>query len=158
MEVKRCEIESFSVIGKEGSTNDGKDFIKKLWDKVNNHFDEVKLLAKKNETGNFAGFWGAMSDFSRSFAPWENDYSDGFYLAGVEVEDDAEAPKGWTKWVIPSFDYLYVKVENDIPSALSFMLDFIEENDFKLAGAIHEYFCSEEKGQLYLFFPIRKLK
>lgn len=35
-----------------------------------------------------------MSDFSRSFHPWE-DFSKGLYLAGVECSDDAEAPDGW---------------------------------------------------------------
>lgn len=39
--------ESFVVIGKEGSTNDGKGFIKKLWDNANSHFNEVAHLAKK---------------------------------------------------------------------------------------------------------------
>lgn len=35
--------ESFAVIGKEGSTNDGEGFIQKLWDDANGHFDEVAL-------------------------------------------------------------------------------------------------------------------
>lgn len=53
----------------------------------------------KDENGNISGIWGAMSDFSRSFQPWE-DFSKGLYLAGVECNEDAEAPDGWTKWVI----------------------------------------------------------
>lgn len=53
-------------------------------------------LAKKDENGNIRRIWGAMSDFSRSFNPWE-DFNKGFYLAGVECNDDAEAPNGWAK-------------------------------------------------------------
>lgn len=56
-------------------------------------------MAKKDEKGNIVGIWGAMSDFSRSFKPWEN-FDKGLYLAGVECADDVEAPSGWTKWII----------------------------------------------------------
>lgn len=83
MKVKRCEKESFVIIGKEGSTLDGADFIQKLWEDANSHFGEVQHLAKKDENGDIVGIWGAMSDFSRSFRPWE-DFSQGLYLAGVE--------------------------------------------------------------------------
>ena len=72
---------------------------------ANSHFGEVQHLAKKDENGNIIGIWGAMSDFSRSFYAWE-DFKKGLYLAGVECRDDAEAPSGWTKWVIPGYEYL----------------------------------------------------
>ncbi len=75
--------ESFTVIGKEGSTNDGEGFIGRLWDDANAHFSEVAHLAERDGDGNLCGIWGAMSDFSRSFKPWEN-FSEGLYLAGVE--------------------------------------------------------------------------
>ncbi len=39
--------------------------------------------------GGMAGIWGAMSDFSRTFRPWEEGFSKGLYLAGVECEDEA---------------------------------------------------------------------
>ena len=93
--------EAFVVIGKEGSTMDGEGFIQKLWDDANSHFAEVSHLAKRDENGNLVGVWGAMSDFSRSFKPWEEDFSKGLYLAGVECGHDAEAPEGWIKWTIP---------------------------------------------------------
>ena len=32
MKIEKCKKESFIVIGKEGSTLDGADFIQKLWD------------------------------------------------------------------------------------------------------------------------------
>ena len=60
---------AFSVIGKEGSTADGVGFIQGLWAEANAHFDEVAHLAKRDENGIPVGFWGAMTDFSRSFQP-----------------------------------------------------------------------------------------
>lgn len=95
MKVNQVRKEPFTVIGKEGSTSDGEDFIQKLWEDANAHFEEVGHLAKKDENGNLCGIWGAMSDFSRSFNPWE-DFDKGLYLAGVECNDDAKAPDGWT--------------------------------------------------------------
>ena len=43
--------ESFSVIGKEGSTRDGEQFVRKLWAEVEARFSEVASLAKKDENG-----------------------------------------------------------------------------------------------------------
>ncbi|MBL4937879.1 hypothetical protein JK636_19405 [Clostridium sp. YIM B02515] len=55
MEIKNCVKESFSVIGKEGSTNDGEGFIQKLWTGANSNFAEVASLAKKDEKENLVG-------------------------------------------------------------------------------------------------------
>ena len=82
MKIERCKKEPFIVIGKEGATT---DFIQKLWNDANSHFGEVAHLAKKDENGNISGIWGAMSDFSRSFQPWEG-FNQGLYLAGVECK------------------------------------------------------------------------
>ena len=43
MDIKKCTKESFSVIGKEGSTNDGDGFIDKLWVNANNHYKDRLL-------------------------------------------------------------------------------------------------------------------
>ena len=96
MKIEKYVKASFAVIGKEGSTLDGPGFIQELWADAKAHFGEVQPLAKTDETGNLAGIWGAMSDLSRSFRPWEDGFTRGLYLAGVECEDDAEAPEGWT--------------------------------------------------------------
>lgn len=81
MKIEKCRKESFAVIGKEGSTLDGQGFIQKLWENANTHFNEVQPLAKKDEAGQLLGIWGAMSDLSRSFRPWEDNFSKGLYLA-----------------------------------------------------------------------------
>ena len=153
MKIEKCEKESFVVIGKEGSTLDGEGFIQRLWADANSHFDEIQHLARKDENGNIAGIWGAMSDFSRSFNPWE-DFNKGLYLAGVECADDAEAPSGWTKWIIPGYEYIYVECEdNDI---FSQVIKYLEDNAIQLAGAVHDFTCPQT-GKNYMFFPIKKL-
>ena len=153
MKIERCEKETFVVIGKEGSTLDGAGFIQRLWDDANSHFEEVQHLAKKDENGKIGGIWGAMSDFSRSFQLWE-DFERGLYLAGVECYDDAEAPDGWTKWVIPGYEYLYAVCEEE--DTFSKVIAYMEENDISLAGAVHDFTCPQT-GENYMFFPIRKL-
>ena len=142
------------MIGKEGSTLDGPGFIQKLWADANAHFSEVQSLAKRDESGNLTGVWGAMSDFSRSFQPWEDDFSRGLYLAGVECADNAQAPAGWTKWTVPACEYLCAEVEDK--NTFSQVLDYMQEHHLPLAGAIHD-FSSPVNGKDYLFFPIRKI-
>ena len=110
MKIEKVRKGSFAVIGKEGSTSDGDGFIQKLWEDANLHFNQISHLTKKDENGNLAGVWGAMSDFTHSFMPWE-DFKSGLYLAGAECIDEAQAPDGWVKWVIPGYEYL--RVEND---------------------------------------------
>lgn len=153
MKVNKCVKESFAVIGKEGSTNDGAGFVQRLWDDANSHFNEVQHLAKTNENGNLAGIWGAMTDFSRSFNPWE-DFSKGLYLAGVECRDDVTAPDGWTKWVVPGYEYIYVECDggDEFPKTIAYM----NENGIPLVGAVHDFTCPQT-GKSYMFFPIKRL-
>jgi hypothetical protein len=98
-----------------------------------------------------------MSDFGRNFFPWQAGFSKGLYLAGVEARDGAEAPEGWVRWTIPGFEYLYCKAEGDVPAAMREAAAFMGENGLELAGAVQDFLCPEENGQLYLFFPIRRL-
>ncbi|MEE0681932.1 MAG: GyrI-like domain-containing protein [Candidatus Gastranaerophilaceae bacterium] len=153
MKIETCEKESFVVIGKGGSTSDGAGFIQRLWDDANSHFGEVQHLAKKDENGAICGVWGVMSDFTRSFNPWE-DFSRGLYLAGVECEADADAPDGWTKWTIPGYEYIYVENENE--TTFSAVIQYLKDNHITLAGAVHDFTCPQT-GINYMFFPISKL-
>ena len=153
MKAEKCIKESFVVIGKEGSTLDGEGFIQRLWMDANSHFGEVQHLAKKDENGNIVGIWGAMSDFSHSFYPWE-EFRKGLYLAGVECRDDTEAPSGWTKWMIPGYEYIYVECGDD--DTFSKTIKYLEDHSIPLAGAVHDFTCPQT-GKNYMFFPIRKL-
>jgi len=153
MKIERCEMPSFAVIGKVGSTNDGEGFIARLWEDANSHFDEVAHLAAKDEQGNLLGIWGAMSDMSLSFQPWEDGFAKGLYLAGVQAELDQETPEGWTKWIIPAYVYLYT--ECDEPDIFSKMIAYMQENSIPLAGAVHDFTCPQS-GKSFMFFPIEK--
>ncbi len=132
MVINKCIKESFSVIGKEGSTNDGEGFIEKLWEDANENFTEVEHLAKKDNKGNILGVWGAMSDLSCSFKPWEDNFTKGLYLSGVEVNDNLMPPKGWTKWTIPGYEYIYVKCDGY--DTFSKVIKYLKDNDVWICG------------------------
>ena len=151
--IKRMK-DSFVVIGKQGSTSQGSGFIQTLWADANAHFSEVSLLAKKDSDGNLVGIWGAMSDFSLSFLPWENNFSQGLYLAGVECEKNAQAPSGWTKWTIPGYEYICAEVTGD--DTFFEGLRYLEAHHLQLVGAVHDFTCPRTKKN-YMYFPIRKL-
>ena len=151
--IERVVRPSFAVIGREGSTDEGEGFIQRLWEEANARYGEVQALAKTDETGQPAGFWGAMSDMSRAFNPWE-DFSRGLYLAGLEARDDAEAPEGWVKWVVPGYEYLTARC--DAPDTFQQALAYMKEQGLPLAGAAHD-FTDPRTGENYVYLPIRRL-
>lgn len=154
MDLTKYTKETFAVIGKEGSTREGGGFIQRLWADANAHFGEIAPLAKKDDNGNVLGIWGAMTDFSRSFQPWEENYSKGLYLAGVECAAEAEAPSGWTKWIVPGFEYLCA--ENKGEGTFFEAIGCLQERGIPLAGAVQE-FNSPATGKEYLLFPVKPL-
>lgn len=143
---------AFSVIGMEGSTEDGPGFIQALWDRANGRFGEVAALAKTNPDGSLSGVWGAMTDMSRTFQPWEDSFTRGLYLAGVECRDDALPPPDWTRWDIPGYEY--VRVENDAPDVFPRTLEALAAQGMILAGAVHD-FTDPSTGIGYMCFPIK---
>jgi len=153
MKIESCIKESFSVIVKEGSTEDGPGFIQHLWADANSRFAEVAHLAKKDENGNLVGIWGVMTDFSRTFQPWEDGFSKGLYLAGIECADDAEPPEGWMKWTVPGFEYLCVACDHD--GVFPEMIACLREHGMTLAGAVHDFTCPQTQTN-YLYFPVKK--
>ena len=154
MKIETCIKESFAVIGREGSTEDGADFVRRLWEDANSRFGEVAALAKKDEKGNLLGIWGAMTDFSRSFLPWEGDFSRGLYLAGVECEADAVPPAGWRQWIVPGYEYL--RAECDHAGVFPEMIAYLRQRNIPLVGAVHDFTCPIT-GRNYMYFPVRKL-
>ena len=52
MNIETITKRAFSVLGKEGSTEDGPGFVRKLWADANAHFGEVQPLAKTDGNGN----------------------------------------------------------------------------------------------------------
>lgn len=154
MNIDMISKPTFSVIGKEGSTADGVGFIQRLWVEANARFDEIANLAKRDENGIPVGFWGAMTDFSRSFRPWEDGFSRGLYLAGVECEDDVVVPEGWVKWTIPGFEYL--RAECTSQTVFADMLEYLKEQGMELAGAVQD-FTDPKTGRNYMLFPTKRL-
>lgn len=141
---------SLWVIGKEGSALDGPEFVQKLWQKANEGFEEIASLAKKDAQGNLKGLWGAMTDFSRKFQPWEEGFSKGLYLAGTECDGSCKPPKGWTKWQLPKRTYLFAE-----SSLYTFeqILSYMQKNEITLLGAVQDY-TDPKSGISYMLFPI----
>lgn len=153
-EPKKVVREAFCLIGKEGSTADGPNFIAALWKDANAHFSEAAPLVKMTEEGDQIRVWGAMTDLSRSFLPWDEEYSRGLYLAGVECRDDAVAPAGWVRWDVPGFEYLCVPSEDG--GEFSEMLTYLADRNIPLEGAVQEFYAPEDGG-CWLYFPIKRL-
>ena len=49
MDIQRIRKESFCVIGKEGSTEQGAGFVQRLWQSANGQFTEIEAVAKRDE-------------------------------------------------------------------------------------------------------------
>jgi len=146
---------AFAVIGLEGRcpAEDGGNAVQRLWDEANRRFPEVAPLAKTGESG-LVGVWGAMTDESRTFRPWEDGFTRGLYLAGVECRDDAQPPQGWVRWDVPGFEYL--RVLNDGPDVFQRTLAQMEAEGLTLAGAVQD-FTDPATGRGYMCFPVRRL-
>lgn len=155
METTRITLPKITLIGKCGSSKDGKDFVRDLWTELNKNFSEISYLAKWDESGALKGLWGAMSDESLSFKPWEGGYENGLYLAGVEAVDDAVAPSSWTKWVIPSFEYIKAKVEST--ETFKELIGYLIANKINLVGSVQN-FTNPKTNENFLMFPIRKVE
>lgn len=152
MEYAKTSLPEFWVIGREGSTDDGDGFIGLLWEKANSTFAEVSHLALTGENGSLR-VWGLMSDMAMTFRPWEDDFTRGRYLAGVEVPRDAIPPEGWVKWHSPAYEYIVASA--DAPDAFPRAIEYISANDLSLAGACYDLTVPGEGSYIYL--PIKKL-
>ncbi len=109
--------------------------VKDLWNDANCHFDEVFGIAKKNQKGKLVGVWGAMSDKAMNYLPWENNFSEGYFLAGVECEPEVAVPQGWTQWTLPGFRYLCAKVEGNYQIVMQQVLSvYMVQHQLKLVG------------------------
>ena len=152
MKTTKISLPEITVVGKCGSAADGKDFVTDLWTDLNKNFSEIAYLAKWNDSGSLKGLWGAMSDENLSFEKWD-DIKKGLYLAGVEAVDDAVPPEGWTKWVIPSFEYIKAEVE----SAQTFkdVVGYLIANKISLVGAVQN-FTDPETNVNYMMFTVKR--
>ena len=98
IEIKECRFESFSVIGLVGDNSAGPRYVYNLWREMNVKGKAIMHLAKKDDDGQIMGAWGLMNDETLSFLPPGKKTEKTIYLAGIEVDNAAKAPKGFTKW------------------------------------------------------------
>ena len=109
----------------------------------------------KEPDDSYVGFWGAMSDVTRSFQPWTDEYTTGLYLAGVEVYADTPVPQGWVKWVLPARTYLVADVDASTYGQVfqEVLTQIIPARGLQLSGAVCDY-TKPATGQNRLFFPV----
>lgn len=70
-------------------------------------------------------------------------------LAGVECNDDAKAPDGWTKWRIPGYEYICVEREREgcFPES-----DGVPERQrYSVSGGNPRFYLPEDREKLYVF-------
>lgn len=155
MDIRIVDLPEIAIIGKEGFCTEESNIVQNLWKQANEHFDEVSELGMKDKDGSFVGFWGAMSDETMSFMPWANNFTRGYYLAGVEVDKKEEAPEGWKKWVMPARKYLVTEVmfEHYMETFKDVLENQIPVRNMKLSGAACDY-TEPSTGKNYIFFPV----
>ena len=154
MEFKTLVKEPFCVIGKEIFTWDGDGLIGKVWEVVDREFSNIEDIILKDEQGRPLAKWGAMSSKKRDFSMWEENGSSGLYLAGYEAPLDAEPPKGWTKWIVPGFEFRLGKIEGE-----GYFYRAFEEltNQGLPPVAATENWFDPDTDDAYFAFPVKRL-
>lgn len=158
MDIRIVDLPEIAIIGKEGLCTEEANIVQDLWKQANENFDEVLGLGRKEKNGVFAGFWGAMSDETMSFMPWTCNFTRGYYLAGIEVTKDAQAPDGWKKWILPARKNLVTEVMFDhyMETFIGVLESEIPSRSMKLSGAACDY-TEPSTGKNYLFFPVQEI-
>ena len=155
MKYEIIDLPVIAIIGKEGLCTKEKNVVQDLWQQANSNFSDIADYVMINTDGSYVGFWGAMSDETKSFMPWTDGFSRGLYLAGVEVYEDTPVPDGWVKGVMPARKYLVTEVtlESYGETFETVINCLIPELGMKLAGAVCD-FTEPATGQNKLFFPV----
>ena len=78
MDIRIVDLPEIAIIGKEGFCTEESNIVQDLWEQANENFGEVLELGMKEESGEFVGFWGVMSDETMSFMPWTNNFTRGY--------------------------------------------------------------------------------
>lgn len=158
MNVTTVSLPEITIIGKQGFCTKENNVAQGLWKEANAHFNEIASLGMKEKNGSYVGFWGAMSDETMAFLPWTDNFSRGYYLAGIEASSDAKEPDGWTKWVMPARTYLKVLLDLSQYTKIfqNVINNVIPDMNMKLSGAVCEY-IEPATGTNYLLFPVEKI-
>ncbi|MBR3494360.1 MAG: GyrI-like domain-containing protein [Clostridia bacterium] len=158
IDIEIMDLPEIAVIGKEGLCTAEHNVVRELWADAEAHFQEIAPLGQLNPDGLFAGFWGAMSDVSRSFLPWSDGFSRGLYLAGLQVNPAAVPPPGWQKWTLPARRWLVADVPpGQYGEVFTEVLErVIPSKGLRLSGAVCD-FTEPITGRNRLFFPVEEI-
>lgn len=159
MDIRIIKKESFILIGKEGQglADEGFKWVPAIWQETMPIISDIKALEKLDDNGDSMGIWGAMSDIDNTYNKWDKE---GKYLVGIEAESHMEVPVGWIKWQIPSFEYIVVVSTDDTygDTMKEILKEYMPKHKYSLVGAIQEYYSPKlNEGEMYLYFPIRRL-
>lgn len=148
-------LPEIAIIGKQGLCTKNNNIVQELWNQTNAHFAEVAHLGMKEKNGSYVGFWGAMSDETMSFLPWTDNFSCGYYLAGIEVYKDTIVPDGWMKWTMPARTYLKVLIDSSQYMQIfdNVIKVILPKMNMELCGAVCDY-TEPATGKNYLLFPV----
>ena len=69
----------------------------------------------------------------------------------------SKAPKGFTKWKVPAFDYLYAFAEMNKLNTIHDILDYAAENGWEIIGSPFD-FMPPDSQNMVLFFPVKKME
>ncbi len=155
MNIKKCTLEPFVVIGLVKENNGMYDTNSALWEELNRKGQSIRHLAKKDDDGDIMGAWGLLSNDKTPFRPTANPLAKTLYMAGLEVEDNAKAPKGFVKWIVPGGDFLYAPVEEQKMSTLGQILLWAKENGLEPNGYPYD-FMPPDGGMMYIFLPVKE--
>ena len=67
---------------------------------------------------------------------------------------DAKPPKGYTKWVVPAFDYVYAPVVGQKTAVIQEVMAYLDAHDLTFAACPFD-FMPPGGGNMYLFFPVK---
>ncbi len=69
MDIKIITKPTFTILGKigQGPSDTGPEWIKPLWEDINQKFDEIKHLVISGKSRPHKGAWGLMSDIAEKF-------------------------------------------------------------------------------------------
>lgn len=158
IKVQECTFEPFCVIGlvvEAGKANNA------LWTRMNKQGGELMPLARRDDDGDIMGAWGLTTEDTLSFRLPKKDDPHLLYMAGLEVEDTAHPPKGFTKWIVPGSDYIYALVEKSKQETLNALLQYAEAKDIEIIGYPQEFMppmangTPSAHGTMYLFLPVK---
>ena len=145
---------AFAVVGIEGRgpADQAPHWVMPLWETARSRRADVENLI-------IGDGWGLMSAVDRYLERWTDQ---GKYLAGWETNPNADAPKGWMVWRVPTSTFAVVRctVASYGDAWREFHAEFLKSGSYQPAGAVHESypkdFVNPATDSLYLYFTIRK--